>query len=101
MNYLSLISSIKNSRVCFIGTKDPRLRLGSLSPDKTHSFVLYTLLRPSLPLLFSFLSIGVQSFSSHRARLARLIVSEKDEESFYFIKIDGYENTEAVSWTSE
>ena len=43
MNYLSLISSIKNSRVCFIGTKDPRLRLGSLSPDKTHSFVLYTL----------------------------------------------------------
>ena len=45
MNYTrSLISCIKNSRACFIGAKDSRLRLESLSADKTRSFVLYTLL---------------------------------------------------------
>ena len=44
MNYTrSLISCIKNSRACFIGAKDSRLRLESLSADKTRSFVLYTL----------------------------------------------------------
>ena len=43
MNYNSSISSIKNSRECFIGAKDSRLQLESLSADKTLSFVLYTL----------------------------------------------------------
>ena len=43
MRMLEFDKFIQNLRACFIGSKDPRLRLGSLYADKTRALVLYTL----------------------------------------------------------